>query len=340
MSPSPLASGIGSMPGSDVGEALRIVLGEIGDLPFLPELPARGPSAGMVGRTLGMVQELGADLQPVGWRLTDTAGRDQLRARSLLGHDLDVLEELAGSHHGRLKVQVTGPWTLAGTVERPRGDKVLSDHGARRDLAQALAEAVARHVEDVRRRVPAATVVVQVDEPLLPDVLAGRIPTASGFGRHRSVQEPEAVRALGWVIEAAHGAGAESAVHCCAADVPLSTLQQTSAGAVSFDISLLPTSRYDDVAAWIDSGRAIWPGLVPTTDPSATEPISDKALTERLLDWLRSIGFDHPAAISAVVVTPTCGLAGASPGWARNALELGAKVAANLVSEYDGRMES
>ena len=101
-----------------------------------------------------MTTGLGADLQPAGWRLTDASGIDHRRARSLLAQDLDTLEELGQGYAGPFKIQVAGPWTLAATVEKPRGDKVLSDHGARRDLAQALAEGLAGHVADVRRRVP------------------------------------------------------------------------------------------------------------------------------------------------------------------------------------------
>jgi hypothetical protein len=163
-----IATGVGSMPGEDVREAVRTVLGELPDLPYLPELPGRGAAAGMTGRTLAVVADLGFDLQPAGWRLTDASGVDHRRARSLLAQDLDALEEHAQSYVGPLKVQVAGPWTLAATVERPRGDRLLADVGARRELAQALAEGVRDHVADVRRRLPGVTVHVQVDEPALP----------------------------------------------------------------------------------------------------------------------------------------------------------------------------
>jgi len=150
-----VATGVGSMPGSDDAayvEAVRTVLGELPDLPHLPELPGRGTAATMIGRALAIVSELGADLQPAGWRLTDAPGVDQRRARSLLAQDLDRLEEQAQGYDGAFKVQVAGPWTLAATVEKPRGDKVLSDVGARRELAQALAEGLGDHVADARRR--------------------------------------------------------------------------------------------------------------------------------------------------------------------------------------------
>ena len=146
------ASGVGSMPGGAVGEeqdnarayaeATRIVLGEV-DLPHVPELPGRGAVANLTGRTLGLVVDLGADLQPAGWRLTDAAGIDQRRARSLLAQDLDTVEEQAQGITGPLKVQVAGPWTLAATVERPRGDRLLADHGPGTfiSLAQLVADA-------------------------------------------------------------------------------------------------------------------------------------------------------------------------------------------------------
>jgi hypothetical protein len=142
-----LATGVGSLPGTDPAEAVRIVVGELPDLPHLPELPERGAGASMTGRALaiaaGVGSGLGADLQPAGWRLTGTApGLDQRRAQSLLAQDLDMLEEALQGYAGHLKLQVAGPWTLAATVERPRGDKVLADHGARRELAQALAYGV------------------------------------------------------------------------------------------------------------------------------------------------------------------------------------------------------
>src|SRR3954454_10080515 len=208
----------------------------------------------MTGRALAVMAELGADLQPAGWRLTDAPGMDQRRARSLLAQDLDGLEEQAQGYAGTFKVQVAGPWTLAATVERPRGDKVLADHGARRDLAQALAEGITLHVADVRRRVPGAEILVQVDEPALPAVLAARVPTASGFGRHRSVDVARGSEALGWVFSAVADAGATPMAHCCAADVPVGLLRGAGARAVSVDLDVLAAASYDELGTALDEG--------------------------------------------------------------------------------------
>jgi methionine synthase II (cobalamin-independent) len=317
-----VASGVGSMPGEDFDEAVRVVLGELPDLPHLPELPGRGVIAAMAGRTLAIIAELGFDLQPAGWRLTDAHGVDHRRARSLLAQDLDVLEEQAGdSLAGReLKVQVAGPWTLAATVERPRGDRLLADAGARRELAQALAEGVAVHVADIRRRVPGAEVVVQVDEPALPAVLAAKVPTASGFGRHRSVDAPRASEALGWVFAAIESAGAAPVAHCCAADVPIGLLRGAGARGVSVDLDVLGAAAYDDLGAALDEGERVFLGVVPATDPGR-EP-TERQIVERVLRLLDMLGLDPDEIAGQLVLTPACGLTGATPSYAREALAL------------------
>lgn len=325
-----VATGVGSMPGEDAtayAEALRLALGETPDLPFLPELPGRGAPASMTGRALAVVAELGADLQPAGWRLTDAPGVDHRRARSLLAQDLDLLEEQAQGFTGRLKVQVAGPWTLAATVERPRGDRVLADHGARRELAQALAEGLRDHVADLRRRVPGADLLVQVDEPGLPAVLAGGVPTASGLHRHRTVHPPEASQALEWVFAAVREAGATPVAHCCAADVPVDLLLGAGAQGVSVDLDVLRAGAYDALAGALEKGHAVMLGVVPSTDPDT--PPTDDAVTERVLRLLDMLGLD-PQTAGDLVVTPSCGLAGAGAAWARRALALSERVARNL----------
>ena len=51
-----LSTGIGSWPGADVEDAVKIAFAEAPDLPYLPELPARGPHAGLVGRSTALLQ--------------------------------------------------------------------------------------------------------------------------------------------------------------------------------------------------------------------------------------------------------------------------------------------
>nr|MCW2729137.1 methionine synthase [Aeromicrobium sp.] len=321
-----LATGIGSMPGTDFAESLRIVLDTVGDLPYVPELPARGVHAGMIGRTLALLDGLEADLQPDGWRVGVGEGGDVRRARSLLAQDLDTAEELAQEHEGPIKIQITGPLTLAATVERPRGDKMLADHGARREISESLAEGLRTHVADVRRRFPRADLVVQVDEPAITAVLTGGIPTASGWSRHRSVHPPEADALLRNVVDAITAPGARPVVHSCAPDVPVELLAGAGFTAISFDLGLL---RPDDIwAETFESGVDLWFGVVPSTSPVGSAEASQKALVGRVEAFFSRFGFGEEVYADRLVVTPTCGLAAASPSWAKQALAVAAGVAA------------
>lgn len=313
------SSGIGSWPGTDVLECARTVFGELAHhdaLPHLVELPDRGPGADLVGRGAALLVDMPVDLQPSGWRLVDHPGRDGARATSMLTEDLDALAEAADGWTGRLKVAATGPWTLAAGLALTRGERSVADPGARRDLADSLAEGLALHVADVQRLVPGAQVVVQLDEPSLPSVLVGGIPTTSGFGRLPAVEGHEAQAALGRVLSAVTGAGAvETLVHCCAPDPPLALLRATGVGGLSLDVSLLGPRAWEGVAVAVEAGLRLWAGAVPTSAPLPTATEVAAGVRE---PW-RRVGLPD-ADLLAVVLTPACGLAGSSPARARGTL--------------------
>lgn len=324
------STGVGSWPGEDAAayaEAVHVVLGEL-DVPHVPELPGRGATATMTGRALALLEGLTVDLQPAGWRLVGDGapGVDHRRTRSLLAQDLDAVEEQAQGWEGPFKIQVAGPWTLAATVEKPRGDRVLSDHGARRDLAESLAEGVRAHVRDLRRRVPGATsLVVQVDEPALGAVLAAQVPTASGFGRHRAVHPPEASELLGAVLSAIAEEGAEPWVHSCAPGVPWDLVRGAGATGLVLDLSMLSAGDHDTVAEALEAGTTVALGVVPAV---AGEGLTDTRVVERVQRWLDMLGLDP--TVGSLAVAPTCGLAGATEAWARRATALARQVATAL----------
>ena len=56
------ATGIGSLPGTDSQEWSRTIAGELPDFPHIPELPARGPGADLIGRTMALLADVAPDL--------------------------------------------------------------------------------------------------------------------------------------------------------------------------------------------------------------------------------------------------------------------------------------
>ncbi|MFD9569609.1 methionine synthase [Streptomyces sp. NPDC059982] len=305
------ATGVGSLPGGDAREAAKTVTGSFEEFPYLPELPARGPGADMIGRSLGLLVDLYAHVEPSGWRISDRPGRDTRRARSWLGEDLDALEEFTQGYTGRLKVQAVGPWTLAAALELHGGEAVLQDPGACRDLAGSLAEGVREHLADVRRRIPGAEIVLQYDEPSLTAVLLGRVRSASGYRTYRAVDRQVVESALRELFAVHDG---EVIVHSCAPEVPFALLRRAGATGVSFDFSLLTEREDDAIGEAVEGGTKLFAGVVPGVDGPLSDPGGSVMGVRKL--W-RRLGLSPGALAESVVVTPSCGLAGASPAYAR-----------------------
>jgi methionine synthase II (cobalamin-independent) len=313
--PAGTATGIGSLPGTDIAEAVRIVLGELPDLPHLPELPDRGPGADLLGRGAALLVSLPVELYANRWRIASHQGHDLRVAHDLMERDLDTLTEQAEGYAGAVKVQAAGPYTLAAGIEGPTGGALLRDPGAVRELVASLAEGLRVHVAGVAARLPGARVVLQLDEPSLPAALAGRVPTESGFGTFRAVEEVTARAALAGIVEAV---GVPVVVHCCAPDVPLDLLRTAGAAAVALDLELV--RDLDELGEALDAGMGLVAGVVPSAYPWPARPPSPAELASRVRALWSKLGFPAERLAAQVVLAPACGLAGAPPAYARAVL--------------------
>jgi hypothetical protein len=276
----------------------------------------------MIGRTAALLVDLAVELVPSGYRVTARPGSDHRRGVDLLRTDLDALEEAVDSAGARpevVKVQAAGPWTLAAEVELYRGHKVLTDPGALREFTASLAEGLRVHVTEVSRRL-GTKVVVQLDEPGLPAVLAGSVPTPSGYGTVPAVPESVAAELLRSVLDALP---VPRIVHCCAPRPPLALLRDAGADALAVDAELLagaPRATVDALGEAWDSGASVLLGLVPTMEPVVALTLA--GLARPALDLVDRLGFDRGVLAQRCVPTPSCGLAGATPGWVLRALTL------------------
>jgi len=302
---------------------MAVILDELPDLPHLAELPARGPGADMVGRTAALLVDLPVQTTVRGWRLADRVGRDQRRAADFLAADLDAVEDRGAGYRGPFKIQVCGPWTLAASLELSRSvQPALADAGAVADVRASLAEGVAQHVAAVARRVPGATVLLQVDEPALPAVLDGAVPVASGLRRLPAVDEPVASDGLRAVLGAA---AVPTVVHCCAPGVPFRCIMVAGSDAVSFDFGLLRREDEDALGEVVENGLGVFAG-------AARPDAAARDIAGEVIAVWRRIGLPAGQLSERVVITPPCGLAGVSADDARGRLAR-CREAAKLIPE-------
>ncbi|OBH03320.1 MULTISPECIES: methionine synthase [unclassified Mycobacterium] len=329
------ASGIGSWPGTAARPAAEVVVGELADaLAHVVELPARGVGADLLGRAGALLIDVAIDTVPRGYRIATRPGAVTRRAVSLLDEDMDALEEaweaagLRGT--GRVvKVQAPGPITLAAGLELANGHRAITDPGAVRDLAASLAEGVGAHRAALARRLD-TPVVVQFDEPSLPSALGGRLTGVTALSPVAALDEAVAGALLD---TCAAGAGAEALLHSCGPGLPWDLLRRSAIGAVSVDASTLRAADLDGVAAFVESGRAVMLGVVEAGAPQRRPSVEEVAAA--VVSVTDRLGFGRSALRDRIGVTPTCGLASATPEWARAAIGLARKAAEAFAEDPD-----
>jgi hypothetical protein len=154
--------------------------------------------------------------------------------------------------------------------------------------------------------------------------------------------------------------GVAVGVHCCAPQVPLELLIRAGATALLLDTGLLGPADDEAIGAAVEAGVVLGLGVVHAgegegdgrgDDDRARDDrgevraegrgggagLSDLAGTVQPLRRLwRRIGLAPELLPAAVLLTPACGLAGASPGQARRAMARCREAAARIVEDPEG----
>jgi hypothetical protein len=319
------------MAGTDQLDACKLVLDELTSFPHLPQLPERGAGADAVGRSAALLVDLHVEVVTGRWRLVPRPTPEERRARALLSRDLDAFELAAGDYQGLVKVQLLGPWTLARSLELGGGEWSVADPSAVGDIAASLAEGVAGHVEEMKRRLPGIQhVVAEVDESQMAAVLAGEVPTASGWGRYRAVEEPFALEVEATVLGAA---GQAVGVRFDGPRAPLGLARRAGARFLALGPQNLEPEAEDDLGEALEAGLGLLAGLVPVSEQGVPE-LDELAAPARRL-W-RRLGQDFGRLSETIVVTPTGGLEAVSPDRAAAILRRCGQLAALLAEEPEG----
>ena len=212
-----------------------------------------------------------------------------------------------------IKVQLVGPLSLAAGLHLHNGERALLDYGARRDLAASLAAGVGGYLSRVAAAVPGARLVVQVDEPDIAAVLAGTIPTSSGYRTLRAVPASEARESWRVVLDALRAAGAvEAVISVPEVEAPFEQILAAGADGIAVPLKALTSRQWEQLAGAVESGTSLWLGALEAAGgplPKVAESV------EAVWRPWRQLGL--PAdTLASIRVTPSAGLAGCSPSQA------------------------
>lgn len=322
-------SGLGIVPERSSTEAARIIAGECGEAPFIPLLPRRGPGADPIGRTGAIISLVGSDFSietvSTGWRLARAPGRDISRAQSYLSADLDAMEEQFSASTSELSFSFVGPITWAAQVEDPRGEKILRDHGALREVSSVIAQASADVGAQLRRRFPSMKFCFQIDEPLVMPASLGGIATASALRTYVALDLQFILSLWEPIFAALGGLGSRFGVNAVNGPTPLSDRLITSlrsAGCTRF-FDIAQSEQLGDI---IDSGvETVW-----IANPSW----SGGRIAQDLAKRVTALGFPMETCSDNVVVVPAESEMTADWGRARTAWTA-AQAAVDLLNDPD-----
>jgi hypothetical protein len=290
-------TGVGSLPFTAPAAAVRHAANAY-DVPFCPQLPRLDGD---------MVRSwLGADPAGCGW----CPDRDRQRPAAW---DAFVAEVAARPPaHGTVKLQVTGPVTLARALDRAAGRRETLVLAA--EIARWLAVSVREQLVVLRER--GLDALLLVDEPGLAQ--------AGLSGRDGTVWDP-----LRLASAAAWG------LHVCGT-VPWTVIDAAEPDILSYDLTRdhLPVAARPVITRLIArGGRVAW-GVV---DPAA--PGSVASTSALLVAAIAGVGRRTGDVAAASLVTPACGTGLLSPARERlvaATLDAAVRVTAGAISAHDG----
>jgi hypothetical protein len=334
------ATGIGSLPFTDPGEACRLIFEHMPHAPHWPQLPKVSPREGMIEQFLegtpGVVEEEGgvslSPLEPYEeWeRFYQGYEEGDLDAFAISKERAEgfyaFLEEVARrTSPAFVKGQVTGPITLGLTL-KDKGGAAAFFNPDLRDMLVKLAVMKARWQEATfKRLVPHAETIIVFDEPIL-----------SSYGSaFMNVSSDDVISVLRETIAPLEGL---KGVHICGnTDWPM--IMEIGLNIIHFDAykdlsSLLlyaePLRRY-----LTDGGAISW-GIVPT-DEEALKGATPSDLAARLVQGFEQLiqeGLAQEILSRRSLIAPSCGAGSLSEEGARRVYELTAAVAGILRRDF------
>ncbi len=292
-------TGIGSLPHADATEAAAFVHATT-DVPYLPQLPKRHPSEGMLRQWgEGLCGAGGVD-DGIGLRW----GAPPTPLSEAFGGMAALLPTLDGD---LVKTQFTGPVTLTlGLLAAG-----CPAEGIWECVVDGLRERLDAHISEIRRIRPDIDIIAVMDEPALviyaPGRPAGPIPIEA------------AAEAMGRVMAAAP---VPVGIHVCA-DTEWGMVAELEPAWLSWDLAALGDgflSSVDVIAQKVSQGTGIMWGMVPT-DPNPVDLDQVRSRYGTAVTRLVLEGAPADMLMTSSMATPACGLAGTTVGGAEVIME-------------------
>lgn len=223
-----------------------------------------------------------------------------------------------------VKGQITGPFTFCTGISDQNRKAIIYDEQIKDTAVKLLALKSRWQVQRLKQF--GCPVMIFLDEPAL-----------AGFGSSEfiSISRDEIARSLAEVIASVHVEGGLAGVHVCA-NTDWTLVLESAADIVSFD-AYAYFDRFilyaDQIKAFLNAGKMIAWGMVPTLKPDELEkatPASLVAQWQQKAAQIEQLGIDSDQLIAQSLITPSCGAGSLSVEQAVKVLKLTREVSEQI----------
>lgn len=335
-----LATGVGSLPHTSSEEACNLILNNLQEIPFWPQLPNLSFMENMYAQFSYLLP--GTVIDEANKRVyIDTAVRSDIIEdflNQIFKENLDYFAYDGKYFHGLyeiqrdegrlkdikiLKGQITGPISLGFQIT-DENRKPIIYHDIYRDILIKNLKLMAKWQENFLRKLCDRTMIF-LDEPYLSMIGSAFI----------SIDHDKAIEYMNEVLSGIDGI---KAIHCCG-NTDWSLVLKTNIDVINFDAYNYSDNLFlyaDDVIALLRRGGIIAWGIIPTNEEDLGKENVD-SLTEKLvkdMEILAMKGIEMEDLLRSSIITPSCGLGPATVDCANSALPLLRDVSKKMREKY------
>ena len=344
---------IGSLPHTNLEDAMEIVKTDFNNIPFWPQLSKISKNEDMIFQFLENMPSFFIDkdsektyletesdkffedmeqffcdyeeiIADINCDVTDKYAINCSRAFP------EFIKIIANTKPSFAKGQIVGPFTLATTLVDKAGKCAFYDETLKEIIIKTLTLKALWQIKKIKAANSGTVPIIFIDEPSISQL---------GTSAYITISVEEVTEMIKEISDLIKANGAMSAIHCCGKcdwNVPVNA----GVDIINFDdytysqnLSLFNKK----LEAYLAQGRKIAWGVVPTLRPEILEKTDLKEMVsvfEKAVKYLTKKGIDEKIIIENSLITPSCGAGSLSVEMAEKAMNLTKQLSETLKERY------
>ncbi len=344
---------IGSLPHTNLDEAMTVVRENFKSIPFWPQLPKISKNEDMIVQFLENMPSFFSDEKSEKTYLetesdkffcdieqffcdyeeivsdinSDTIEKYAINYSLSFPKFIEIVKETKPEF---AKGQIVGPFTLATTLVDKFGKCAIYDETLREIIVKTLTLKALWQIKQIKSANKNTTPIIFIDEPSISQL---------GTSAFITILQEEVISMLKEISDLIKANGAMSAIHCCGKcdwTVPIKAgVDIINLDAYTYAQNLSLFNNY--LEKYLAEGRKIAWGVVPTLNPELLEKADlDKMIKvfERAVKYLTEKGIDEKIVIENSLITPSCGAGVLTTTLAEKAMNLTKELSYILKERY------